>query len=274
MEKKPSVGIIGCGNIGAALGRALCKAEYKVFGFDLNRESLEKLYQEVGVKPLDSIARLLEEVDVVVIAVKPHIVPDVCHSIQEVAKSLESVPLVISVAAGVKVSELSTVLGDRFSVVRVMPNLAMSLGLGMSTYYTQKSGNADTVEMIFGQVGKVCRVETEELIDVATALAGSGPAFVFYLINAMIKGAKDLGFGEKRSKLVACQTARGAIELLESSELDAEELISRVATPGGTTEAGIKVLSEAGVEKILAQAITASAKRAGEKMSNQEKTGS
>ncbi len=253
-----TIGIIGFGNMGAAVASNL-KKDYRVFAFDKDATKLKNISRACRVKFLKD---LLTKVNVVILAVKPQ---DLGGVLAEVA-GLSGKQLFISIVAGIPTDYIEKCLG-KVKVVRVMPNMPVLVGRGATALTRGKFASVKDVESakkIFSLLGEVVVVGKEELIDTVTALSGSGPAYFFYIFSALASAAVELGLDKKSADLLLCQTIIGAVELLKQNKFDAQGLITKVASRGGTTEAALKVFEDKGLGKILREAIICAYKRAGE----------
>ncbi|MBN1972906.1 MAG: pyrroline-5-carboxylate reductase [Sedimentisphaerales bacterium] len=247
MEK---IGFIGSGNMAEAIIKGVITAKvYKpenVMLSDIREERLEFLAGKYGVKVFSENSRLAAHVDVLVLSVKPQHMNDALKSIKD---AVDSVKLVISIAAGIKISRIASVLGD-IAIIRVMPNTPALIGEGAAALFANEPAKKllDKATSIFSAVGKTVVVEDEGMIDAVTALSGSGPAYFFLLMEEMIKAGVELGLPEETAKDLVLQTAKGAGLLASHADKNAESpalLRKRVTSPGGTTEAAIKVFNEA-----------------------------
>jgi pyrroline-5-carboxylate reductase len=265
----PRVGFLGCGNMGGALlkgmiGSGNWKPEnLKVLETDPQKAEVWKADWQVSIV-LD-IHSLLDEVDAVVLAVKPQIFPE--ESIQQgfhnFLKTQDTKPpVLISLMAGLSSAKLTAMVGEAFPVVRTMPNLPLSVGVGV-TAIEQGHHSEDVlqgVETIFQSAGGTVRVK-ESQMDAVTGLSGSGPMYVFEFINGLIEAGKSNGLAEEASRSLAIQTAKGALKLLESSEETPSQWTEKVCSKGGTTLAGLGVLEERGFQQTLHEAVSAATKR-------------
>lgn len=201
---------------------------------------------------------------VLVVAVKPQIVGAVCAGLRPM---VAADTIVLSIAAGTPISALAKALGAA-KIVRAMPNTPGQIGRGISVATASAMVDADDkglVEALLVAMGKVAWVEEERLIDAVTALSGSGPAYVFLLVEAMAEAGIAAGLPPDLSALLARETVAGAGELLHRSQLSAAKLRENVTSPGGTTEAALAVLmGEGGLAELMKRAILAAKRRAGE----------
>ncbi|MGQ9788184.1 MAG: pyrroline-5-carboxylate reductase [Candidatus Hadarchaeaceae archaeon] len=257
------VGVIGGGNLGSSLLRGFLKSnalnQNEIIASDSDETKANKL-AKLSIAVTNDNRKLVRESDLVFIAVKPDLVESVLKEVADLSEG----KLFVSVAAGVSTSYIEE--RTRARVVRAMPNICGSV-LQMASAYSPGSRTTAEDERIlkqlFGKLGIVFRVE-EKLLGAVTGLSGSGPAFFFYLIKAVQDAGIELGLPRDVSFKLAAQTARGASEILLTSEEKIDELISRVCTPHGTTIEGMKILEEKKVAAAIKEAVKAAARRAEE----------
>lgn len=229
--------------------------------FAEQRLRLSKLL--VGVEISADNATLAENVDCLVLATKPQVLGEVCAGLSAAVQRRK--PLLVSIAAGIRIETISSWLGGGLAVVRVMPNQPALLGLGASALFANDKARATDRElaaMIMAAVGQIVWVEDEADIDTVTAISGSGPAYFYLLIDMLIKTATGMGLDSAAARTLAIQTARGAAALAADSEASMDELIARVRSPGGTTAAALDSLEQQGVRDIFASALQAARDRA------------
>ena len=256
-----TIGFIGGGNMAEALIKGVVKAGIyppeHVIVSDIKTDRLQYLTDEYGVVTSRSNAELGEKVGIVVLSVKPQ---NMTEALESVKNTLKSGTLVISIAAGIRVANIVDVLGE-VPIIRVMPNTPALIGEGASALFANEKAMSlmDNAMTIFSAVGKAVVVEDEDLIDVVTAISGSGPAYFFLLMEEMIKAGVTLGLSESVAKDLVLQTARGAGLLAAQADNRGEspaELRRKVTSPGGTTEAAIKVFTEGKLGELISAAIT------------------
>ncbi len=264
-----SIGFIGSGNMAEALIKGIIAAEvyqpHDIMVSDVRGERLEELAREYKVREIENNVVLANGADVVVLSVKPQNMNDVLGEIK--GKCKDDV-VVISIAAGVTTAKIASFLGD-VPIIRVMPNTPALIGEGASALFAKNvSGEAMALAMkVFGAVGKAVVVDREELIDAVTAVSGSGPAYFFLLMEEMIKAGEELGLDEATAKELVLQTAKGAALLAEQADGRGEtaaQLRRKVTSPGGTTEAALKVFSEQKYSRLVTTALTAARDRSKE----------
>jgi len=201
----------------------------------------------------------------VVLAVKPQMMKEILLPLAEpIAKAR---PLLVSIAAGIRVDSMIRWLNGYDNIVRVMPNTPALVKLGASGLFATARVSDDdrnTAESIMAAVGTTAWVEHEQLIDVVTALSGSGPAYFFYMLEAMTAKAVELGLSADTARDLALQTAIGAAELARQSPETFETLRRNVTSPGGTTEAAIESMEAHGGRDVIASAVEAAARRSEE----------
>ena len=221
-------------------------------------ERLSHMGNTYGVKVSENNIQAVEEADVVVLAVKPQIFSTAWDSFKSI---ISNRTLIISIMAGVSSRAIAS--GTDLRVIRVMPNTPSLIGRGASGIAMGQSATEDdmnTAEKIMQSVGVSVRVEEEQLHAV-TALSGSGPAYIFYLMEAMISEAVDLGLDEDTARLLCTETVGGAADLLANSEESPEKLRKRVTSKGGTTAAAIQVFEENDMKLTVSDAIKSAFKR-------------
>ena len=261
------IGFIGGGNMAEAfihglLNAGLCLAS-DICVSDLKKERRAHLRNSFGVSAAGSNAVCVGSSNLIIIAVKPQNMSGV---LAELSTLETGGKLILSIAAGTTIATIETALRREAAVIRIMPNTPALIGEGISLWARGrhvKDEDVERVKIILSALGKEIEVK-EELMNAATALSGSGPAYVFYFLEAMAMAGEQLGFLPAQSLAIATQTVIGAIKLAETSRQAPEELRKRVTSPGGTTAAAIKVLEEREVKKAIVDAIKAACGRAEE----------
>jgi len=261
------IGFLGAGKMAEAILSGILQSELVVPGevtaCDTSAERRDLMKSEYGVETTASAAEMIPGCDVVVLAVKPQVLEDV---LGEVSALLTEQQLVISIAAGKKIGFLRRLCGGRPRLVRVMPNLALMAQEGMSAFCLEDDKaepDRELTSRIFGCSGAVLELE-EEYFDAVTALSGSGPAFVAYLLQGLVEGGVKLGLPEDAARLLAEQTLIGTGIYLQESGGDIGEFIQAVCSPRGTTEAGMTVLRSSDVAVTLERTLAAAAERSRE----------
>lgn len=251
------IAIIGAGNMGKAIAtRFLKKRMVSPESLILTNIDLSFIHEfkKQNVQITLDNRQAAEFADVIIFAVKPRDMRSTLYSVRDLIKN----QLVISIAAGVGTDVFKRILGKDVKAVRVMPNIAAAIGESMSVWYkTERVGAQDTelIKTLLVCLGKEEELISEELIDAATAISGSGPAYIFYFAEILQKAGESLGFDKSLSEKLSRQTIIGAAELMKKTKETAEKLRVKVTSKGGTTEEAIKVLDEGNFEKIFIRAI-------------------
>jgi pyrroline-5-carboxylate reductase len=256
------ISFIGGGNMASALVSGLLAAgsvrPERVTVSDVRAEALDTLRERHGVATTQDNARACQS-EILVLSVKPQVFPAL---LTELAPHIDGSKLVISIAAGVPLSAIEARLGASTRVVRAMPNTPALVGAGATAIAAGAHASADDLQVaaqIFASTGISVTV-TEDQMDAVTALSGSGPAYVFLLVEAMVDAATQLGLPHDAATLLATQTVFGAGKLLANSGEAAAELRRKVTSPGGTTQAGIAAM-EAGLRGALTAGLHAARDR-------------
>jgi pyrroline-5-carboxylate reductase len=264
-----TIGFIGSGNMAEALIRGIINAKLyspdNVLISDIRAERLDYLAEEYRVKPAENNTALTAAADVIVLSIKPQNMDEV---LQEIQGTLKDTAVVISIAAGITTDKIIGYLGD-IPVIRAMPNTPAMVDQGATVVVIRNTGprHFKVGLDVFMAVGKVEVIEDESLIDAVTAISGSGPAYFFLLMEEMIKSAKQLGLPSDIAKELVFQTAKGAgllSELAYARNETPAQLRERVTSPGGTTEAAMKVFQERDFDGIMMAALTAARDRSRE----------
>ncbi len=260
------IGFIGGGNMGEALIKGLIKGTFPAADV-LVAEPVEgrrlQLKERYGIDARPGAAEVVAASEVVVLAIKPQIVPQV---MPEVAKAFDQGKLLISIAAGVTSQTLEDYLPAAARVVRVMPNTPALVGAGAAAICRGRHAGEDdllTARHLFEAVG-IVRVASESQMDAVTGLSGSGPAYVYTVIEAMAAGGVQQGLTMDVALALAAQTVLGAAKLVQESGEHPAVLRDKVCSPGGTTIAAVKALEEKGLRAALMEAVAQAAQRSKE----------
>jgi pyrroline-5-carboxylate reductase len=255
-----TIGFIGSGNMAEALIKGIITAGvYKpedIFISDIRPERLKQLVKKYKVKPAKNNSELASKADIFVLSVKPQSMAEALKSIKDAVSSKK---LVISIAAGVKTSRIADVLGN-VAIIRAMPNTPALIGEGASALFanTKAKPMLKEAKAIFSAAGQTVVVDDEEMIDAVTAVSGSGPAYYFLLMEEMMKAAGKLALPDDVAKDLVLQTAKGAALLAIEADSRGEgpaQLRQKVTSPGGTTEAALKVLAKGKFGPLIEAAI-------------------
>ncbi len=233
------IALIGVGNMGGAILNGL-KGKYKFIVSDPDKNKIKKLSASIA----DNNCSAAVDADIILLAVKPQMMDAVLREIRLV---LNSKKLVISIAAGIKTKKIEDRLGNTIPVVRIMPNTPALVGRGMSVLCGgkfAKQAHLKAANDIFSSMGKVIIIKNESLMDAVTAISGSGPAYVYLFIESLVRAGVRLGLKQKIAEKLVLETLKGSIALLEKTEKKPEDLRRQVTSPGGTTEAALKVFEK------------------------------
>lgn len=267
MVEFQTIGVLGCGNMGAALARALVRtgtaAPEDVYVYDTLPGAMEALKKDLGVQAVVHAEELAQRSDVLILAVKPQIFHHIAPGLKPKSGPREKV--VVSVMAGVTGKSIRSHFPADWQVVRVMPNLPLSVGEGATAIETDGHSEATLllVERLFSAAGRAVRVAGHQM-DAVTGLSGSGPAYVFEFLEGLIQAGVKAGLPRETASVLALETAKGALKLLEGGREGPAQWTAKVCSPGGTTIHGVHVLESAGFKGILMSAVEAAVKRSRE----------
>ena len=259
------IAFIGAGNMAKAIIGGLLAEGYsrtQIIAAGPRMETLDKVKQEFHIDITTDNAAAAAQADVVVLGVKPQMLKDVALGLRA---SLAHKPLIISVAAGITTASIASWLGDDQSIVRCMPNTPSQLRAGASGLYANAHVSAaqkSQADAILGAVGIVQWLGDESLLNPVTAVSGSGPAYFFLFMEAMIDAGEKLGLSRECATELTLQTALGAAMLAKESTVDVAELRRRVTSPKGTTEQAINSFEQDQLRASVLNAMTACSNRA------------
>jgi pyrroline-5-carboxylate reductase len=261
-----SIGFLGTGRIAQAIISGLShNPDIVICGYDKIPEAAQALERQYGIASEDSVEGLARDTAIIIIAVKPYQMAEVLLELKPVFRSHQ---LLISVAAGISTAFIESYLPDGARVVRVMPNTPAFVGQGMTALCRGARATADDLlaaERIFSAIGKTAIIE-ERGMDAATAVSGSGPAYMFRIIDALAEGGVASGLDRETAKTLAAQTMLGAALMVLSGHKSPAELVREVTTPGGTTEAGLMEMERHDLGNALVETVKAAAARSRELM--------
>ncbi len=262
MSSPPTIAILGAGAMGTALAKGLLGAGWRPSDLILAEVVAERAAQvegELGCRCVTDPGEAVRDRQAVVVAVKPQ---DIGTLLSQLTGKVTSRQLVITLAAGVRIETLENALADA-PVVRVMPNTPALLGkgiAGMASGTHAGTGDMKLARMVMEAVGEVVELE-EALLDAVTAVSGTGPAYVFALAEAMTEAAVGMGLSPQVAARLVNYTVLGAGEMLVRTGHDAAHLRRQVASPGGTTEAALTVMSQGGFSELMVRAVEAALAR-------------
>lgn len=259
--------VIGGGNMGTAYARSFLRAHViKPEELMILEKSPEKAFQlrqeglgTISANPEDC----LPEADLVILAVKPQ---DFVSVSREMGPACRPEQIFLSIMAGVRIDLIAARLNTD-KIVRAMPNLPSQISRGMTVFTSTRQVSREEllgVQNLLNTTGKTLYVEDENLLDAATAISGSGPAYVFYFMDALMEAARRMGFSDSEAELLSWQTFQGTVDLFRKRDFSCEEWIRLVSSKGGTTEAAIRKYSEEGIKEGIISGAMAAYERARE----------
>lgn len=261
-----TIAFIGAGNMASSIIGGLVTQGLSPASITATARSQASLTRITNIAPVNTTTdnqQAVIDADVVVLAVKPQMMKTVLEDIKDATQS--SAPLFISLAAGIEISSIDHWLGGNQAIIRCMPNTPSMVQQGAAGLYANTRVTAvqkTTAETILRAVGLSLWVDDEESINAVTAVSGSGPAYFFYIMEAMQAAGEELGLTTEAAKLLTLQTALGAAQMAIASDEDTAQLRRQVTSPGGTTEQAIKVFDENNLRDTFKQAMTACKNRA------------
>jgi pyrroline-5-carboxylate reductase len=205
----------------------------------------------------------VSEADLLILAVKPQ---DSAKLFEEIRDLVQPGQVFLSIMAGVRMAAISEAIGAG-KIIRAMPNLPAQIGAGVTAFTSTDAVTRIelvTVQNLLSTTGKTIYVEREEMIDASTAISGSGPAYVYYFMNAMMEAARQMGFSDSEAELLVSQTFTGAVDLYNKTDLSCENWIAKVASKGGTTEAALRVWRKTALHEDIVAGANAALERARE----------
>lgn len=267
-EHRFEVGFIGAGNMGGALIQGLVHSGYATGDMaiaDNNRDRIRDLQARYPGLASGEAVDIAARSATLVLAVKPQTLPELAPTLHDAVNRGQ--PLVISVAAGITTTQLAGWLGDNVRLVRAMPNTPALVGAGVTGLYaaaTATPADHTAAARLLEAVGRAIWVDDEEQMHAVTATSGSGPAYVFLIIEAMQEAAETLGLPAETARELTLGTLTGATRLAAESDASPAELRQRVTSPGGTTERALHVLEDGDLRDLIRRAMTAAAERSRE----------
>lgn len=243
---------VGCGNMAQAMisGLRASKQKFHIYVIEKNKELKNKIQQELKVEIIDNLDHL--QTDIVILSVKPKDIAVACKNLN-VDESV-----VISIAAGIGLGTIKNHLNGHQKLVRVMPNLNAFEGKSINAIYFDaliEPEDRKIIDSIFSSIGHNIVFDDESMIDQSTAVSGSGPAYVFYLMQSFIEAANKIGLPLEESKKLVYETFAGACATAKKNLDELDMLIENVSSKGGTTEAAIKTFDERNLKEIFNQAV-------------------
>lgn len=268
MLNDKKIAIIGTGNMGDALVRGLIGSESSkpknIICADVRENKLDDIKSKYKVRTTGSNLKAVGEADIIIYAVKPQILATV---LIETAPKLDISKLVISIAAGVPLAAMETCVQKDLRLIRVMPNIAASVKEAASAIAAGDHATREDIDLameIFSSIGKCIFLKENYLMDAVTGLSGSGPAYIFLIVDALADAGVKMGLSRQDSLFLAAQTVLGAAKLLMETQEHPGQLKDRVTSPGGTAIAGLATLESGGLRTTLINAVEAATHRSKE----------
>lgn len=261
-----TIGIIGVGNMGESIIKALLKKGVKkesIIFSEVKKERARAVKKNFGIKESGKLSGLVSGADYIILAVKPQ---DSKTVLAEVAPFFDLNKIIITIMAGVTTSNILSAIGKPVKIVKVMPNICVKVGegvIGIAHNKAVKKEELKKVKDLFEPLGKIVEIG-EELMDAMTALGASGPAFFLLFLEAMIDAGLKVGIPREKARVIAAQAVKGTLKMLEEEGMHPTVMRDMITSPGGTTISGIAVLEEKAFKGIVIEAIEKASKRAKE----------
>jgi pyrroline-5-carboxylate reductase len=265
MLSNKTIGFIGAGNMaetmmGGLIGSDRSQPDHLICS-DVRTARLDELSDRYGVQTTMDNKAVIDASDIVIFAVKPQIIGSV---LKETADSLDLSKLIISIAAGVPLAALEKVLRKELRLIRAMPNVCVAVEAGATAITASagvKSEDVEMARMVFQSVGRCIVLKEDHLMDAVTGLSGSGPAYIFLILDALSDAGVKMGLFREDARELAAQTVLGAAKMLLDTGLNPGQLKDMVTSPGGTTIAGLHALEKGALRATLINAVEAATLR-------------
>jgi pyrroline-5-carboxylate reductase len=261
---KERIGFIGGGKMGEALIKGVLRAKLssadKIIVSDVDKQRCKILEEETGIKTTQENDKVISDADIIILAIKPNVMGNI---LEELKSNITAKHIVVSIAAGIPLSFMESFLNEGCRVIRIMPNTPCLVGETAAAYALGKSAtqnDGELVGQILDAVGKSFLLEEKQL-DAVTGLSGSGPAFIYMVIEALTDGGVKMGLPRDVSTKLAAQTALGAAKMVLEAGMHIGELKDFVTSPGGTTIEGLHALEKGGLRSALINAVEVATKK-------------
>ena len=257
------IGFVGAGNMATALIKGLINSNHDpnhIISSSPEEDHLIKL-SSLNIKTTLENLQVVEMSDIIILAVKPNVIESVLNQIKE--EVIKKGILVISIAAGIKLDKIKSILGDEAKIIRAMPNTPASIMEGVTAISPNENTNSEDrkkAQLLFECVGKVTEIEEKE-IDIFTALIGSGPAYVFYLIESLLDSSESLSISDAEKVGLIASMIKGAAKLASESKDSPEVLRNKVTSPGGVTQRAIEEFERNKLKAIIKKSMEFAEKR-------------
>lgn len=253
------IGFIGGGNMARAMIKGLLSNQYspeKITVSNPPSQKLDYFRDELKIGAISDNKELVERCDIIVFAVKPHVLIPVAKEVEPVVEKCQ--PFIISITAGIPCEQLQNIFGDTVKLCRAMPNLPAMVRTAATALFATSAVTPlqrEMAEEIMRAVGLVVWVDVENQLDIVTALSGSGPAYFLFMMEAMIDAAKEIGLDGDLATLLTKQTILGTAHIVMETEASINLLLQHVTSPGGTTEAGLAELTANNAKQTVQNAV-------------------
>ncbi len=268
MLNNKSIGFIGSGNMGEALINGLLVSgqsrQENIICSDIRQERLDELKSRFGIQITTDNNQVVKAADIIILAVKPQILAEV---ISEIAEGLDMSKVIISIAAGVPMAAIESLLNKQLRLIRAMPNVCVAVREGATAIAAGQNCKKEDIDLamaIFNSVGRCIFLKENYLMDAVTGLSGSGPAYIFMIVDALADAGVKVGLSRKESQLLASQTVLGAAKMLLETKIHPGQLKDTVTSPGGTAIAGLHTLEKGGLRTTLINGVEAATLRSKE----------
>lgn len=259
------LGIVGVGNMAEAILAGILKKSIltpgNVYAYDINKKRLRTIQRKYKIYFCKDLDELVRNSSILLLCVKPQQINDVMQKIKPLHKNQP----IMTIVAGIRTSFYKSILGKKSEIIRMMPNSPAMIGFGATAIFFTKNTKATFRSFsltLFDAIGTVVEIKKESLMDIVTALSGSGPAFAYSFANALMNAGTKLGLDQKISRLLTLQTLLGATLMMINSTEEPSALTKKVTSKGGTTLAGLEVLHKKKFAKIIEDCIKKAAQRA------------
>jgi len=268
MLSNKTIGFIGAGNMAATLISGLISSKQSkpdhLICSDIRESRLDELGNQYGIQTTSDNKALIKAADIIIYAVKPQVMGDV---LKETADSLDMTKLILSVAAGVPMAAMEKALKKELRLIRVMPNVCVAVKEGATAIATGDHSKPEDLDMalaVFQSIGRCIVLKGDHLLDAVTGLSGSGPAYIFLILDALADAGVKMGLSREDAQLLASQTVLGSARMLLETGLPPGQLKDMVTSPGGTTIAGLHALEKGRLRATLINGVEAATLRSKE----------
>ena len=268
MLRNKKICIIGTGNMGEALISGLISSAsskpQNIICTDVREAKLKAVHEEYGVRTKPNNSEAVADSDIVIYAVKPQIMAAVLN---ETAEKLDMSKLIISIAAGVPMEAIESCLNKKLRLIRVMPNIAAAVKEAATAVAAGKHATEEDIKLamtVFNSIGKTAFIPENYLMDAITGLSGSGPAYIFLIVEALADAGVKVGLSRQEALFLSAQTVLGAAKMLIETQEHPGQLRDRVTSPGGTAIAGLATLEQGGLRTTLINAVEVATNRSKE----------